>query len=222
MNYNKFIPDPYGAHEKMVQSVGAKKKVLEVGCATGYISEKLKENGCNVVGIEINPEAAEIAKQHCDTVIIGDAESMEPTFEKKFFDVILFGDVLEHTKNPQRVLEKLKPFLKDEGHIVVSIPNIAFWSIRRDLLLGHFEYSKDGGILDGNHLRFFTLESSEQLLNTAGFQIVSIDIAPGFPLPSFFSQFEIFKRLKYLLSKLRMSLFAYQFIFIAKKRQMLL
>ena len=89
------------SHAKLLKLVGTNKKVLEIGCASGYISKVLKEQlNCMVTGIEIDSEAAKEAEKHCEKVIVGDIEEMDfsTTLGKERFDVITFGDVLEHSK----------------------------------------------------------------------------------------------------------------------------
>jgi O-antigen biosynthesis protein len=148
-------------------------RVLEFGCATGYMSEVLKSRkGCTVTGIEISPEAGELAKEHCDRVIIGDAEELDyhALLGKERFDVMLFVDVLEHLKEPTGVLERSRPFLARRGAVLASIPNIAHGSVRLALLAGEFRYRKLG-LLDDTHLRFFTREGVRDLFEGAGFVI---------------------------------------------------
>jgi len=208
--YDSFDPDPYGACVKMVQSVGKNKRVLEVGCATGYISKKLKENACTVVGVEIDLESVKFAKKYCDNVIVGNVELLdEIPYEQKFFDVILFGDVLEHTVDPLMVLKRLKRYLKDDGYIVVSVPNVANYMIRLKLLLGKFEY-QECGILDESHLRFFTFKTAKRLITDAGFHVTKFDVTPSLPL-------FIPNGLRYQIAKNFPSLFAFQFLILAKK-----
>lgn len=151
------------------------KKVLDVGCATGRIAEKLKkEKNCYVVGVEINKGMAKIAKKRCDQVIIADAELLKRlNFPKGYFDIILFADLLEHCRNPDEILKNLKKYLSDTGYILVSIPNVANWEIRLRLLLGNFDY-RGGTILDDGHLRFFTLRSIKELIRKAGFKTIEV------------------------------------------------
>jgi len=203
--------NPYVAHAKLINFVGADKKVLEVGCATGSISRVLKRNRCSVIGIEIDPKSAEHARKYCDDVIVGDVESVELPYKDGFFDVIMFGDVLEHTINPLMVLKRLKRYLRDDGYIVVSIPNVANYVIRLKLLLGKFEY-QEGGILDRSHLQFFTLRTAKRLITDAGFRIVKFDVTPSLPLfiPNW---------LRYRIAKTFPSLFAFQFLILASKKK---
>jgi len=149
-------------------------RVLDVGCATGRLGERLSlEKGCYVVGLEIDPEMGEIAKKRCAEVIVGDIEELRDLpFPEGFFDVIVFADSLEHMRDPLKVLENTRRFLKDEGSLIASIPNIALIVSRVGLLLGRFNYAQYG-VLDKNHLRFFTLKTAKALIEGAGYKIMS-------------------------------------------------
>lgn len=162
-------------NEDICSLVEINKKVLDVGCATGRIAEKLKkEKGCQVVGLEVNKEMAEIAKKRCDSVILQDAEkAVKLNFPNGYFDIILFADVLEHCSNPGEILVNLRKYLSKNGYILISIPNVANWEIRLRLLMGKFDY-KGGTILDTGHLKFFTLHSIKQLLDQSGFRVVAV------------------------------------------------
>lgn len=213
LKYNKFGLDPYGAHVKIVKFVGAHKKVLEIGCATGSISKRLKKNGCEIIGVEIDSDSAQLAKKYCQDVIVGDVESMRDIpYPEKYFDVILLSDVLEHLKSPLDLLRKLRKYLEDDGCLVVSIPNVANWKIRLGLLLGKFDY-EDCGILDRTHLRFFNEKGARKLLENARFEIIKFDITPSILFPF------VSKRVKYLIAKIRPNIFAFQFLMVGKKKK---
>ena len=204
---NGFDERNTGSHQKLVKLVGKNKRVLEMGCGKGFVSQRLKQNGCIITAIEIDKKNAEAAKRFCEKVFIGNIETMKPNFKPKSFDVITFGDVLEHLYNPANVLQQVKPFLKDDGLLIVSIPNIANWKARLKLLFGKFDYEAQG-IMDKTHLRFFTRKTARNLLEETGFKIVKSDFVPSFPFPFF----------KKYLAKINPSLFAFQFIFAAKKK----
>ncbi|HJV08205.1 MAG TPA: methyltransferase domain-containing protein [Acidimicrobiales bacterium] len=163
------------SHTLMVELVGGTKRVLDVGCATGYLAEALTERGCTVSGLESDEEAAEEARPHLDRLVVGDVESMDlaEAFGDERFDVIVFGDVLEHLRDPLAALRKAKALLSDRGSVVASIPNIAHGSVRLALLAGRFDY-QDLGLLDSTHIRFFTRASVEDLFREAG--MVPIDV----------------------------------------------
>lgn len=165
------------AHAKLLKLVGTDKKVLEMGCVTGYVSKVLKEQlKCMVTGIEIDSEAAKEAEKYCERVIVGDIEEMDfsRVFGNERFDVITFGDVLEHLKNPSKVLSSLRPFLADNGYVLASIPNVAHISVALELLSGRFDY-RSLGLLDDTHLRFFTKKNILSLFRKAGYEIVFWD-----------------------------------------------
>lgn len=160
------------SHTLTVELVGCNKEVLEIGPATGYVSKALVDRGCRVTGIEIDAEAAKKAADVCDRLIVGNVEdlNLDEALEGESFDVILCGDVLEHLKDPLDALRRLKSFLRPEGYVVASLPNIAHGSVRLALMQGKFPYAPLG-LLDETHLRFFTRESVEKLFNDTGFLI---------------------------------------------------
>ena len=107
---------------------------------------------------------AEVAKNICKEVIIGDIEKDEVWEKiKGEFNVIIFADTLEHLRNPDKILKRTKKYLKKDGSLIISLPNIANLRIRLSLLFGRFEY-KSTGILDETHLRFYTLKSAQELI----------------------------------------------------------
>ena len=169
------LDDRNTSHALITELVGPDKRVLDVGCAAGNLAEVLGERGCRVTGIEADPEAARQAEGRCERVIVGNVERLDlgAELDEGSFDIILFGDVLEHLKDPLRTLKRLKPFLHPEGYVVASIPNIAHGSVRLALLQGRFQY-RSLGLLDNTHLRFFTRESVEQLFKDAGFLITEL------------------------------------------------
>lgn len=162
-------------HTRVVHLVGRDRRVLELGPATGYMSRLLRDRGCAVVGIEIDPEMAEQAGPFCERMIVGDLDTLDLDAElgSDRFDVIVAADVLEHLKNPLAALRRLREFLSPEGFFVISLPNVAHGSVRLALLGGHFRYQKLG-LLDETHLRFFTRESVDQLLDEAELGVAEI------------------------------------------------
>ncbi|MEJ5173098.1 MAG: class I SAM-dependent methyltransferase [Hydrogenothermaceae bacterium] len=157
-----------------IKMIGFNKRVLEIGTSTGYVSKVLKERGNYVVGVEIDPEAAKIASKYCDEIIVGNIEviELEEVLRDKF-DVILLGDVLEHLIDPWKVLRKLRKFLKKDGFIVASIPNIAHGDVIISLLNNKFEYTEKG-FLDMTHLRFFTKESILSMFESCGYTVKNL------------------------------------------------
>jgi 2-polyprenyl-3-methyl-5-hydroxy-6-metoxy-1,4-benzoquinol methylase len=171
--YTQFQDDPASTHSKIVSLVPPATRVLEFGCATGYMTEVLKNRlGCTVVGIEIDRDAAALAEQYAERVIVGDAETIDYAAELagEEFDVVLFADVLEHLKEPADVLRRVRPFVAENGVVVASIPNIAHASVRLALRGGEFRY-REWGLLDDTHLRFFTRASIQDLFEETGYVV---------------------------------------------------
>ncbi len=170
---------------RLAQLTGDRPAVLDVGCAVGYLGEFLRRSSPRrwLAGIEIDSGAAEKARKHYDQVIVGSID--DPAVWNKLrrsVDAMIFGDVLEHTADPVKVLGMARPKLSDDGLIVVSIPNIGHFKVRLRLLLGKFDY-EDWGIMDRTHLRFFTLKTAQEMLRQAGFTVVHREGVHGYPLP---------------------------------------
>jgi len=164
--------DPTNAntsHVQVLDLVGTGKRVLDVGCSTGYLAQALAERDNTVTGVEVDPVAAEAARPHLAGLLVADLESIDLVAElgQGNFDVIVFADVLEHLTNPLRVLRQAPALLAEGGSVVVSIPNIAHGAVRLALLQGRFEY-RDLGLLDDTHVRFFTRSSVNDLHEQAG------------------------------------------------------
>lgn len=150
--------------------------VLEVGCGTGSTLVWLREIGkCgNTYGIELFENAAEIAKERVDHVLVADIEQTKLDYPKNHFDLILSLDVLEHLVDPWKTLSCLVEHLKPGGTIIASIPNVRHIKNLLSLLfMGKWEYTEQG-LLDKTHLRFFTKKSACQLMQTDGMVITGL------------------------------------------------
>ena len=160
-------------HAFALSLIGYNKSVLEVGCSTGFFTKVLAERGCNVVGIELDPEAAEMAGKWAERVVVGNIDERDVWNEVKdeSFDVVVFGDVLEHLLDPLASLREAVRKIKPTGFVVTCVPNVAHGDLRIALLQGKFRYA-ESGLLDETHLRFFTLETLRELLGQAGLVIV--------------------------------------------------
>jgi SAM-dependent methyltransferase len=174
-DFDEIDLDSGNVHADVVNFVPPGSRVLELGPATGYMSRALVGRGCNVVGIEFDPGMAERAAEVCERVIVGDLDQLDLDAElgEDRFDAIVSADVVEHLKDPLGALRRLHPFLKEGGRLAISIPNVAHGSVRLALLSGRFEY-RDWGLLDSTHLRFFTRETFERLLDQAGFDLLEL------------------------------------------------
>lgn len=163
------------SHARVLAMVGEGKRVLELGCATGFMSRELVEQGCAVVGVERNQWAAGRAHRECERVLVQDLDDAgwEAALGDDRFDVVLATDVLEHLRDPKACLRSALPLLRAGGSFILSLPNVAHGSVRLSLLAGEFRYT-ELGLLDRTHIHFFTRSSLEELCEAAGMAIVEM------------------------------------------------
>jgi GT2 family glycosyltransferase/tetratricopeptide (TPR) repeat protein/2-polyprenyl-3-methyl-5-hydroxy-6-metoxy-1,4-benzoquinol methylase len=157
------------------------RRVLDIGCGAGHFGEALKaRQQAEVVGIELNEAAAALAGKQLDQVIVGDVEQLTLAFEPGAFDAIVCGDILEHLREPERLLRRARKWLTTDGCVIASIPNVRHHSIVCSLLQGNWTY-ESAGLLDRTHLRFFTRREIEKLFVRTGFATEGIwsITAPG-------------------------------------------
>jgi O-antigen biosynthesis protein len=173
IRYTTFDESPGSTHNLVLGLVEPGSRVLEFGPSTGYMTQALRERlNASVVGVELNAEAAQLAAVHSERVLIGDAEEidLEAELGGERFDAVLFADVLEHLREPARLLQRVRQFVGEGGVVIASIPNIAHASVRLALLGGSFRY-REQGLLDETHLRFFTREGIQDLFEGSGYLI---------------------------------------------------
>lgn len=208
--YVPFNERRHRAHMKLLDAAGSGKRVLEVGCSTGYLTERLVQRGNTVVGLELDPDAAREAERWCEWVLVGDLERMELPLEPGSFDVVMCGDVIEHLLDPGAALARLRPLLEPGGRLVVSTPNVANWAMRLSLLAGRWQYT-DRGILDETHTRFFTRRSLVATIEGAGYRVDRVDFTV--PVPGDNDVLDLVGR---TIGRLRPTLFAYQWLVTAQ------
>jgi SAM-dependent methyltransferase len=168
----RFKPFPGSPHHWAIEEAralapGTTLRVLDVGAATGYIGEAIRAaRPAELVGVETDEKARAALRYER---VFGALEAV-PT--DAGHDLALLLDVIEHTPDPRETLERTARRVKPGGTLLVSVPNVAHWSVRIPLLLGRFEYQKSG-ILDRTHLRFFTRRSFLRTLREAGLEVES-------------------------------------------------
>ena len=193
-------------------------RVLDVGCGAGAMGRAIKRQGAQeVVGLELNPQAARVARAHLDAVLEVDLNHLPVLpFSAGYFDCIVFADVLEHLLDPLEVLRHFRRYLSDEGVIVCSIPNVRHQSVWLQLLVnGRWEYQQEG-ILDRTHLRFFTLTEIRILLKDAGFDVGEIRATSSPPVAALEPLIQAVGDLGGDVDDLRRDAQIMQFIFSAK------
>lgn len=159
------------SHAKLLQMVSPGATVLECGPADGVMTRYLKEKmNCRVYILEIDPVYYAQAIHYADggTCASLEDDSWMEQFVDCSFDCILFADVLEHLRDPQSVLAKMKRLLKADGSILLSVPNIAHGDILMNLLCDRFHYTPLG-LLDNTHIHFFAREDLREMVRHAGY-----------------------------------------------------
>lgn len=199
--------------------------ILEIGCSTGYFSLHLQEDkNCNVLALDISEQSVEITSAQGINAIVADVENSEImellqsyTDKNGKFDCITCNDVIEHLKYPEILLQRMKGFLKTDGYMIISVPNIAFWKIRFGLLFGNFDYT-EVGILDNTHLKFFTIKSFKEFVVKNGYKIVEFKSVYSSYFNFFLSKTKKFFLLENYLHPLLKRLFdgLYTFQIVAK------
>lgn len=162
---------------KIASNVPEASVVLEFGCYTGGLAKHLKEEkNCQVYAIELDEEAFNIAKEHLVDGLAGDIEDYYwvTYFSDIKFDVLIFADVLEHLRNPGKVLEKACSLLKEDGIVLFSIPNIAHNDVIVKLLENRFDYTETG-LLDSTHIHFWGGANLKEFFQMHGMFLAELD-----------------------------------------------
>jgi hypothetical protein len=152
-------------------------RVVEIGCSRGALAKAYLESfHCNdYVGIELDAASADAARLHCTRVIQEDVESLSDSLWDSLFPSCLwiFGDSLEHLRDPWSVLKRLRSKIDLEARVIACLPNAQHWSVQARLSTGDFHYEQQG-LLDRTHLRWFTRKTSVHLFESCGFAVESI------------------------------------------------
>ena len=148
-------------------------RILDVGCSTGALLALFKERGQEAMGVEVDAGAAATAQAQGADVLCGgiaDPAVLAQIRNRGPFGAILCMDVLEHLPEPWNVLREIRPLLTPGGFLFCTLPNVGFWRIRWRLMKGRFDYTLEG-ILDRNHLRFFTTEGAWSMFKISGWKV---------------------------------------------------
>lgn len=154
--------------------------VVEAGVGAGKLGQTYMQAnpGALYCGFEYVEEMAEIARQRLSHVIVGDIEapaalaSYDTWADGRLADVLVFGDVLEHLRDPWGLISAFRERVRRGGTCVACIPNVANWSLVIGQLRGDWTYA-ESGLLDRTHLRFFTLDSAVDMFKSAGWTVTS-------------------------------------------------
>jgi 2-polyprenyl-3-methyl-5-hydroxy-6-metoxy-1,4-benzoquinol methylase len=236
------------ANPGLLRIVGSQKEILDVGCGYGCLGEYLTKKNNTVYGLDISEKAIQKAKTRIHFAAVADVSKPDtvPTeIKEKKFDGVILADILEHLYDPYQLIMAVKPYLKEDGELYVSIPNVANWATRLSILFGRWSYTVSG-TLDRTHVRFFNIKTSRQMVEAAGFKIIRTDVTPHlsrafaglfrsilFPnsaktppedptalmkAPSYQFYVKYVFPVERFVASLWKNLLAFQFIYVAKKR----
>lgn len=155
------------------------RRVIDIGCSSGALAREIKARNPSawVHGVDISVEYASLAARHCDVVESLDIDTQSEDYFARHADkdVWVFGDTLEHLRDPWRVLRSIRRVLPAGGCVALCVPNAQHWSVQARLSAGLFRY-EDSGLLDRTHLRWFTRKTLLEMVTDCGFEP-----AAGFP-----------------------------------------
>lgn len=212
---------PYSSHSRLLELLpaeGGGKRVLDVGCGDGYLASLLTARGYRVTGVE--RAGGYTAAFPPDVELVeADLDAGLPQLEERFSYAIC-ADVLEHLKEPARLLEQLRPYLAPDGVLIASLPNSGNLYFRLNVLFGRFP-RHDKGLFDRTHLHFYMLAGWRELLAAAGYRLTAlkptgIPVGLSFPRRQGSAWIAAAERISFELARLWKRLFAYQFVVSAR------
>ena len=188
-------------------------RILDLGCSSGLLGAKAKLLGHSVTGVDVLDIPA--ARERLDRFFIADLDRGIPKEVGRDYDIVLCADVIEHVREPEKLLEQIRDLLTPRGMVIGSVPNFGHWYSRGRTALGLFDYDQRG-LLDHGHVRFFTRRSLRRIVRAAGYDIVRTEYV-GLPLDVLTAgersrAGRIVRHLDRFLVMLRPTLFAYQFV----------
>lgn len=159
--------------KRIVEAVGRNKKVLDLGCWDGKISNLIKKNDNKVIGVDLSIKALMLPHRNID-VVCADVERL--AFKSETFDAVVGGEIIEHIFDTSGFLKEIRRVLKKSGVLVLSTPNLASLSNRTRMLLGMDLPAMEVELEDkSGHIRFFTFASLKRLLLKNGYRVTEMN-----------------------------------------------
>jgi glycosyltransferase involved in cell wall biosynthesis len=170
----KLKPSEDSSHGRIATLLSSRthSKILDLGCSSGLLAERLREIGHEVTGVDVSAHRG--VKERTDAFFKADLNDGIPAEVGTGFDIVLAADVLEHLVNPGVLMTGIRDVIAPGGTVIFCVPNVAHWYPRFRTTLGRFDYDQRG-ILDSTHLRFFTRRSFRRLVERQGYSIRRIE-----------------------------------------------
>ena len=174
-NVNINMNNKNSSHTLVLEQIKPNSTVLELGCATGYMTKYMKEKlGCTVDVVDLDCENVKKAEVYAREAMCDDIDDgiwfIRFYQKNNEYDYILFADVLEHLREPMDALKWAVRLLKPDGKIIISIPNICHNDIIIQMYHNHFRYTPLG-LLDNTHIHFWGIEDFADFANDIGLKI---------------------------------------------------
>jgi 2-polyprenyl-3-methyl-5-hydroxy-6-metoxy-1,4-benzoquinol methylase len=182
-----FDADGADSLAKLARWIRPGSSVLELGAATGYFTEHLHSLGCTVDIVEVDAAAASEARRFARRTVVADldADAWVREIGGARYDTIICADVIEHLRDGEGLLARLRPLLADDGELLLSVPNVAHSALIAGLLDEQFEYGGEG-LLDPTHLKLYTWRSLATALDRAGYAVRAWDATTVAPFETEF------------------------------------
>jgi SAM-dependent methyltransferase len=191
------------------------RRILDIGCGDGAFGRAIKgRQPATVIGVTFSEEEAARAREYLDSVVTRDLESAT-LVDLGQFDCVVCSHVLEHLRDPVRVLKSLRDNLTKDGVVLVALPNVLHYRQRLAFLGGRFRYT-DGGLMDRTHYRFFDWTTAQALIAEAGLTAESVEALGGWPGSRFAGPLRA--SLDRLAAAASPGLFGVQFVVTARAR----
>jgi glycosyltransferase involved in cell wall biosynthesis len=209
------------SHQFALERIQPGTAVLDLGCGPGFMAEALAPKKVILTAIDkfIHPQVIQFSTR----TVEADIETYDFTQDSEPVDTILLLDIIEHLRQPEALLEKLRQqYAHNDPNVIITTGNIGFFVVRFGLLFGQFNYGKRG-ILDMDHTRLFTFRALRRALANSGYIVLE---EKGIPAPyslaigdNLLSRFLLaLNRFLIVFSK---GLFAYQIALVAQPQKTL-
>ena len=214
---------PSSSHMQVLEAIRPGSLVLDLGCSQGLLAAPLAAKGVQVVGVDVRDSASvsfALARYYQR-----DLEQPLEIPEERVFDYVVCSDVIEHVIHRPELLASVRRYLKPEGRLLISTPNIAIWFYRLSLLAGRFEYGPRG-VLDETHVHLFTRATFRREIENAAFRVVTERVT-ALPFEVVFEStgrsglVRALASSYHALARLWPELFAYQFLLEAEAATLL-
>jgi SAM-dependent methyltransferase len=215
--------DPRSSHQRIARFLRRRGRapILDVGCASGQLGRLLADTELTLDGIEPNASAALSARPFYRSIQSTRVEDAQ--LPASAYPVVVCADVLEHTPDPETVLNRLVAASTADATFVISLPNVAHLAARLLLLAGSFP-RHERGIFDRTHLHFYTRSTALATVQSAGLTITSVGTTPV-PLEDLWppalgsATRELAMRLQEVGGSLAPTLFAFQWLIVARRSE---